>query len=145
VVLEVTERESLDRLADPRAVVSALRSLGCRVAIDDLGAGYSGLTSFAQLEPDIVKIDMSLVREVDTDRRKAQILGRMVELCHDLGVQVVAEGVESIGEWDQLVALGCDLFQGYLIARPGPGFSGPSWPGPQAEDPHGAGPPGPPA
>jgi EAL domain-containing protein (putative c-di-GMP-specific phosphodiesterase class I)/CheY-like chemotaxis protein len=129
IVLEVTERESLDGLPDPRASVGALRERGCRIAVDDLGAGYAGLTSFAHLEPEIVKIDMSLVRGVDQDRRKAHILGRIVDLCHDLGVLVVAEGVETAAERDVLLALDCDLFQGFLIAKPAPGFPSASWPG----------------
>ncbi len=128
VVLEVTERETLDHLPDPRSLVAALRKRGCRVAVDDLGAGYAGLTSFAQLEPDIVKIDMSLVRGVDRDRRKAHILERIVQLCHDLGVQVVAEGVETVDELGELMRVGCDLFQGFLIARPAQGFPTPTWP-----------------
>jgi len=128
VVLEVTERETLDHLPDPRSLVAALRKLGCRVAVDDLGAGYAGLTSFAQLEPDIVKIDMSLVRGVDRDRRQAHILGRIVQLCHDLGVQVVAEGVETVEELEELLRLGCDLFQGFLLAQPAAGFPAPVWP-----------------
>ncbi len=140
VVFEVTERETLDHLPDPRSLVAALRKLGCRVAVDDLGAGYAGLTSFAQLEPDIVKIDMSLVRGVDRDRRQAHILGRIVQLCHDLGVQVVAEGVETVAELEELVRLGCDLFQGFLLAQPAAGFPAPVWP--LGDDARRAAPPG---
>ncbi|MBN2194477.1 MAG: EAL domain-containing protein [Polyangiaceae bacterium] len=128
VVLEVTERETLDRLPDPRRLIAQLRERECRVAVDDLGAGYAGLTTFAQIEPDIVKIDMSLVRGVDQDRRKAQILDGIVKLCHELDVTVVAEGVETTGERDNLLDLGCDLFQGYLIARPAAGFGAAAWP-----------------
>ncbi|MBN2193835.1 MAG: EAL domain-containing response regulator [Polyangiaceae bacterium] len=128
VVLEVTERESLDRLPNPRTAVATLRESGCRIAVDDLGAGYAGLTAFAQLEPDIVKIDMSLVRDIDRDGRRAQILGSIVALCHDLGVTVVAEGIETVGERDAVLRLGCDLFQGYLFARPAVSFTIPSWP-----------------
>ncbi len=128
VVLEVTERETLDRVADPRSAVLALRQKACRVAIDDLGAGYAGLTAFAQLEPDIVKIDMSLVRGVDQDERKSRIIAGITRLCHELGVLVVAEGVETIGERDAVVHLGCDLLQGFLMAKPAAGFGGYAWP-----------------
>lgn len=128
VVLEVTEREALDGLPDVRSSVAAVRAKGCRIALDDLGAGYAGLSSFALLEPDIVKIDISLVRGVDQDQRKAQIIAGIVALCHDLGVTVVAEGVETIGERGELLRVGCDFFQGYLIARPAAGFPTPSWP-----------------
>lgn len=128
VVLEVTERASLDTVRDARASVSALRERGFRIAVDDLGAGYAGLTAFAQLEPEIAKLDMSIVRDVDRDERRARIIQAMTALCHDLGVMVVAEGVETIAERDVLLELGCDLFQGYLIAKPAPPFASPVWP-----------------
>ncbi|MBN2197363.1 MAG: EAL domain-containing protein [Polyangiaceae bacterium] len=134
LVLEVTEREALDRLPDVRGAVSQLREKGCRIAVDDLGAGYAGLSTFAQLLPDIVKIDMSLVRGVDQNPRTAHIIGGIVALFHDLGVTVVAEGIETIGERDELLRLGCDLFQGYLIAKPAAGFPAPRWPEQAARD-----------
>lgn len=128
VVLEVTERASLDRVRDARASVSFLRDRGFRIAVDDLGAGYAGLTAFTQLEPDIAKLDMSIVRDVDRDDRRGRIIRAMTTLCHDLEVLVVAEGVETIAERDVLLDLGCDLFQGYLIAKPAPPFPGLKWP-----------------
>lgn len=122
VVLEITERASLDEVRSARACVARLRALGFRIAIDDLGAGYAGLTSFAVLEPEVVKIDMSLVRDVDTSPMKRKIVRSMVSLCEELKILVVAEGVETPAERDTLVELGCDLFQGYLFARPAPPF-----------------------
>jgi EAL domain-containing protein (putative c-di-GMP-specific phosphodiesterase class I) len=122
VVLEITERASLDAMLDVRDRVAKLRELGFRIALDDLGAGYAGLTSFALLEPEFVKLDMSLVRDVHENATKQKVVGSMVGLCHDMGKQIIAEGVESRGERDVLVALGCDLLQGYFFAKPGKAF-----------------------
>ena len=127
VVLEVTERAGLDQVKDVRQRVASLRALGFRVAIDDLGAGYAGLNSFAYLEPDIVKIDMALVRDVDKEPTKQKLIGSMAKLCADLGIMVVAEGIERREERDVLIDLGCDLLQGYLFARPQRGFPEVAW------------------
>jgi EAL domain-containing protein (putative c-di-GMP-specific phosphodiesterase class I) len=119
VVLEVTERSSLERIPDVRGKMARLRRLGFRIAVDDLGAGYAGLASFSQLEPDIAKLDMSLVRGIDSSATKASIVRSMISVCtQELGTQVVCEGVETEAERDTLQALGADLLQGYLFARP---------------------------
>lgn len=117
-VLEITERAALDDVPDAMAKVRALRDLGFRIAVDDLGAGYAGLTSFVTLEPDIVKLDMSLIRDVDTSTKKQKLVSALVEVCRDLGPMVVAEGVETKAERDTLIGLGCDVLQGYLFSRP---------------------------
>jgi EAL domain-containing protein (putative c-di-GMP-specific phosphodiesterase class I)/CheY-like chemotaxis protein len=120
VVIELTERASLERIPDLRGRVRALRDMGFRLALDDLGAGYAGLTSFASLEPDIVKLDMSLVRGIDSDAVKQRLVGTMVELCRDLRTQVVAEGIQTEAERRTITGLGCDLLQGYLLGWPVP-------------------------
>jgi EAL domain-containing protein (putative c-di-GMP-specific phosphodiesterase class I) len=122
VVLEVTERASLDQVKDVRGTIARLRQIGFRIAIDDLGAGYAGLTSFATLEPDFAKLDMSLVRDVDKSTTKEKLIRSMTLLCKELGIMVVAEGVETAQERATLVELGCDLLQGYLHAKPGRPF-----------------------
>jgi len=127
VVLEITERSALDRVADTRSRVAQLREMGFRIAVDDLGAGYAGLASFALLEPDVVKLDMSLVRDVDSSSTKQKIIRSMAKLASDMGILVVAEGVETSGERDALIELDCDLLQGFLFARPGPPFPVPQW------------------
>jgi EAL domain-containing protein (putative c-di-GMP-specific phosphodiesterase class I) len=127
VVLEITERASLDGIKDVRARVDALRKLGFQIALDDLGAGYAGLTSFAKLQPDFAKLDMSLVRDIDKDTTRQRVVGTMTTLCRDLGARVVAEGVETPAERDALLDLGCDLLQGYLFARPGSAFPRVAW------------------
>jgi EAL domain-containing protein (putative c-di-GMP-specific phosphodiesterase class I) len=122
VVLEITERASLEKVKDVRARIAALREIGFRIAVDDLGAGYAGLTSFALLEPEIVKLDMTLVRDVHQSATKRKLIRSMAELCKDMGMLVVGEGVEIVEERDCLVELGCDLLQGYFFAKPGRPF-----------------------
>jgi two-component system, cell cycle sensor histidine kinase and response regulator CckA len=128
VVLEVTERASLHGVKNVTACVAKLNGLGFQIAIDDLGAGYAGLTSFTQLGPAVAKLDMSLVRGVDADARRQSIVRSMKTLCDELGMLVVAEGVETPMERDMLGQLGCDLLQGYLFAKPARGFDTPKWP-----------------
>lgn len=127
VVLEITERASLGKIENIRKTVAELRERGFRIAVDDLGAGYAGLTSFALLEPEIVKLDMTLVRDIDSSPVKRKLVGSMTALCRDMGLLIVCEGVETTAEYDTLIALGCDLYQGYLFARPGRAFPEPSW------------------
>jgi EAL domain-containing protein (putative c-di-GMP-specific phosphodiesterase class I) len=127
VVLEITERASLDGVNDARGKIAELRRMGFRIAIDDLGAGYAGLTSFATLEPEFVKLDMSLVRDVDKNPTKEKLIRSMTSLCKELGMMVVAEGVETPHERDVLESLGCDLLQGYLLAKPGKPFPAFAW------------------
>jgi EAL domain-containing protein (putative c-di-GMP-specific phosphodiesterase class I) len=118
IVLEITERATLEGMQDIRKRVAALRSLGYRIAIDDLGAGYAGLTSFAHLEPDVVKIDRSLVQDIGSDRTKQKLLSSLASLCGQLDMSVICEGIETLEERDTLLNLHCDLLQGYLFARP---------------------------
>jgi EAL domain-containing protein (putative c-di-GMP-specific phosphodiesterase class I) len=127
VVLEITERASLDHVKDVRARIATLRQNGFRIAIDDLGAGYAGLTSFATLEPEFVKLDMALVRDVHRIPTKEKLLRSMTTLCKELGIKVVAEGVETREECEVLVSAGCDFLQGYLFAKPGRPFPTFKW------------------
>ena len=113
------ERASLDRVGDVRSRIGQLRELGFRIAVDDLGAGYAGLSSFSQLEPDIAKLDMSLVRGIDQSPRKGSIVRSMITVCtKELHTKLVCEGVETVAERDALLDLGADLLQGYLFGRP---------------------------
>lgn len=125
VTLEMTERAALDEVPDVGERVANLRGLGFRIAVDDLGAGYAGLTTLATLRPDVVKIDMSLVRSVHKDPIKQRLVGSMAALCRDIGMLVVAEGVEVAEERDVLAGCGCDTMQGYLFGRPGPNLDPP--------------------
>ena len=122
VVLEITERAALHDVKDIQARVSVLRFHGYRIAIDDLGAGYAGLSSFVALEPEVVKFDMSLVRGLHQSPIKRRLVASMAALCQEMGIRVVAEGVEVKDERDCARACGCHLTQGYLFAKPGRPF-----------------------
>jgi EAL domain-containing protein (putative c-di-GMP-specific phosphodiesterase class I) len=125
IVLEITERAPLDRVRDIRRRMTSLRAMGFRIALDDLGAGYAGLTSFALLEPEFVKLDMALVRNIDQQPSKQTVVRTMITMCKELGMIVTAEGIETAEERDELMRLGCDLMQGYLFSRPGEPFPKP--------------------
>lgn len=127
IVLEVTERTSLAEVPDIQQRIATLRAMGFRLAIDDLGAGFAGLASFTALEPDIAKLDMSLVRHIDRSTSQRRFVNGLTKMCHELGMLVVAEGIETEPERDVLVDLGCDLLQGYRFARPSRDFSVPTW------------------
>lgn len=118
VVLEVTERASLDSLTDVASRARRLRDAGFRIALDDMGAGYAGLTAFTTLEPEFVKLDMSLIRNIGQSITKQRVVQSMVQLCRELSMRVVAEGVETREELACVGELGCDLLQGYYLGRP---------------------------
>ncbi|HEX3771080.1 MAG TPA: EAL domain-containing response regulator [Polyangiaceae bacterium] len=127
IVLEVTERASLEVVKNLDDRVRKLREIGFVLAIDDLGSGYAGLTSFASLDPAMAKLDMSLIRGIDAQPKKQSIVRSMCQLCDELNILVVAEGVEKPAERDTLVALGCNLLQGYLFSRPERGLPVPAF------------------
>ncbi|MHB1298318.1 MAG: EAL domain-containing protein [Gemmatimonadaceae bacterium] len=118
VVLEITERASIDKMGDIGPVVNDLRRLKYRLAVDDLGTGYAGLASFTQLSPEFVKLDRSLVMGIDKHPTKQRVVQAMYNLCADLGMTVISEGIETVEERDALLALGADYVQGYFFARP---------------------------
>lgn len=126
VVLEITERASLDEVSDARFRVAELRARGFRIAIDDLGAGHARMNLFTPLDTDFVKLDISLVRDIHQHRVKQQLVESITRLCRDQGIQVIGEGVEVAEEGRVLAELGCELLQGYHIARPGPPFPTPA-------------------
>ena len=129
VILEMTERADLAKVKDVLPRVQRLRAMGFRIAVDDLGAGYAGLSSFAVLEPEFTKLDMSLVRGAGSSPVKQRVVGSMVGLCRDLGSRVVAEGIETAEDRDVLSKLGCELMQGYFFAKPGKPFPDVRWDG----------------
>jgi EAL domain-containing protein (putative c-di-GMP-specific phosphodiesterase class I)/CheY-like chemotaxis protein len=126
-VLEITERAAINNMSELASKTLELRGMGFRVAVDDLGAGYAGLSTFSQLEPDFVKLDMSLVRGIDYSGSRRSVVRAMVKLCDELGIQVISEGVETPAERDALLLEGCELLQGYLFAKPNRGFPTPGW------------------
>jgi EAL domain-containing protein (putative c-di-GMP-specific phosphodiesterase class I) len=122
IVFEVTERAQLTSAQALAETLRALRAVGYRVALDDLGEGYAGLSWLVKLTPDIAKLDMSLVRDIQGSRMKRELVGSLVSVCRRARTLVVAEGVETPAEAETLRDLGCDLLQGYHFARPGPPF-----------------------
>lgn len=118
VVLEITERTKLDTSLNLPVRVKQLRDLGYRLAVDDLGAGYSGLSSITQLEPSIVKLDMSLVRDIHESMTRRAVVASMVILCQSMNIEIIAEGIEKLEEAEALWDLGIELTQGYLFGRP---------------------------
>jgi len=118
VVFEAVESEEVRDTGHLLNVLSYYRNAGFQVALDDLGSGYGSLTLLTQLRPDFVKLDMALIRGVDQDPFKAILASKLLEAAHDGGIQTIAEGVETVGEWRWLRDHGADFAQGYLFARP---------------------------
>lgn len=118
IIFEITESEKVDDLAHVRNIVDYYRQRGFRTAIDDFGAGYSGLNLLAEIQTDLMKLDMALIRNID-QRRSSQIIVRgIMQVCRELNMQVIAEGIESYEEFAVLQDMGIELFQGYYFARP---------------------------
>jgi EAL domain-containing protein (putative c-di-GMP-specific phosphodiesterase class I) len=120
IVLEITEREDVKNVQGLEQKLVDLRMLGFRIAIDDLGAGYAGLTSFATLEPDYAKLDLALVRGIHQSLLRQRVVRSVVGLAQELDIIVVAEGVEFEEEFECLRSFGIRYFQGYLLGRPNP-------------------------
>lgn len=119
VVVELTERHSLEQFSDLTERIARLRKLGYGIAIDDLGAGYASLSCINDVQPDIVKLDMSLVRGIDRSLCKLTLVRSIIGACQaELGIQVVCEGVETSAERETLLGAGANLMQGYLFGRP---------------------------
>jgi EAL domain-containing protein (putative c-di-GMP-specific phosphodiesterase class I) len=129
VVLEVTERSSMDQIPDIDEKLTELRRLGFRIAIDDLGTGYSGLTCLVRFAPEFVKYDKELVEKIQDSPARIHLVRSLEGLCGELRIQSIAEGVELEAERQALAGLGCDLLQGYIFDRPAKGFSAIAVPG----------------
>ena len=112
VILEVTEGEVIADYANLGQQLNEFRSMGLKVAIDDFGAGYSGLNMLADFQPDQIKIDMNLVRGIERHGPRQAIVRAIVQVCGDLGIDVIAEGVESLAEYAWFAEHGVRLFQG---------------------------------
>lgn len=119
LIFEMTEHEKITDYKLLESIFAVYHANRFRHALDDFGAGHSGLGLLAQFPFDVVKIDMSVLRNLDTDTRRHRIVDGIVSLCRKLATTVVAEGVETQAECAALRALGITLFQGYLFAKPG--------------------------
>ncbi|RYF55916.1 MAG: diguanylate phosphodiesterase, partial [Comamonadaceae bacterium] len=118
LIVEVTEDEAISQFDDFLLALKKLRGAGIGVAIDDFGAGHAGLAMLASFQPEKLKIDRQIITGIDADGPRQAIVRAIVGCCRELGISVVAEGVERIEEWIWLRSAGIRLFQGYLFARP---------------------------
>jgi EAL domain-containing protein (putative c-di-GMP-specific phosphodiesterase class I) len=118
IVLEIAEKDYMRGTKEVEGRMAQLRLPGFRVAIADLGAGDNGPAAFALLEPNFVKLDIALVRDVHLQPRKQALVRKINAMCLDLDLTLIGEGIEKREERDELAEMGCDLMQGYLFARP---------------------------
>ena len=121
VVLEVTERDPIENFTEARQIIAALQGLGVRIAIDDVGTGHNGLSYMLKLGVDIIKIDKMFVDAIGTDRNSTTIVETLIDLAHNMRMDVVAEGVENFEQVIHLRELGVRSAQGYVFAPPLPG------------------------
>ena len=122
IVLEITERVAIQEWDSFKKTLRQFRGYGFKVAIDDMGAGYSSLQAIAELEPDFLKFDISLVRNIHENLIKIGLLETLVALSSKIHAQVIAEGIESKEEYHALLSLGVQLGQGYYFAAPSTDF-----------------------
>jgi EAL domain-containing protein (putative c-di-GMP-specific phosphodiesterase class I) len=120
-VLEITETVAMSNSDAANIQLSKLKEAGFRIAIDDFGVGYSNLAQLYKMQFDCIKIDRSLIEHIDTDIHAQRIIGFTIGMAHEMGKQVVAEGIETEGQHRELQKLGCDYAQGYLFGKPMPG------------------------
>ena len=133
IIFEFTEAERLDT-GHLLNILRSYRAMGFKTAIDDFGAGYAGLGLLTDFQPDIVKLDMALIRSIGQSSVKQKIVGSTLQLLRDLGIAPICEGIETQEEYETLRDLGVELMQGYLFAQPGLGeLPTPAWPAPQDE------------
>jgi EAL domain-containing protein (putative c-di-GMP-specific phosphodiesterase class I) len=120
LVIEITEHEAVEDYDTLCDALGLLRTRGVRVAIDDAGAGFASLRHALRLDPHILKVDISLVRDIDTDRARRALASALIRFAEEMDVAIVAEGIETPAELDTLRSLGVQFGQGYFLARPSP-------------------------
>ncbi len=118
IIFEVNEAEPIGDRGHLRGIFAEYRRQGFKTAIDDFGAGYAGLALLADFEPDLIKLDMDLIRNVHQDKTRRAIIAGAVQTCRALGIGIIAEGIETDDEMTALRDLGVTLMQGYRFARP---------------------------
>ncbi len=128
IIFEFTEVERLDT-AHLLDILRSYQAMGFKTAVDDFGAGFSGLGLLSKFQPDIVKLDMDLIRGIDADPVRRAIVGSAIRMLKELEITALCEGVETEGEFETLRDLGVNLMQGYLFARPAlRALATPNWP-----------------
>jgi EAL domain-containing protein (putative c-di-GMP-specific phosphodiesterase class I) len=120
LIIELTEHEPVEDYEALRSALTRLRRRGARIAIDDVGAGFASLRHIVRLSPDIIKLDLSLTHEIETDASSRAATCALIDLADRTGAMVTAEGIETEGTLEVLCALGVDHGQGYLLGRPEP-------------------------
>jgi len=118
IIFEFTEGEKVIDIKHLKGIVDYYQSQGFKTAIDDFGAGYAGLNLLAEIQTDLVKIDMDLIRGIEVSRARQAIVKSVVRMCADLNIDVIAEGIETYEELTALRSFGVELFQGYYFAKP---------------------------
>ncbi|MFC6790542.1 EAL domain-containing protein [Methylobacterium komagatae] len=118
IMFEFTENERFRDIEHLKRIVAAYRQQGFMTALDDFGAGFAGLSLLANFQPDLIKIDMDVLRGLDADARRRSIVAGIVSIGHSLGISILAEGIETAAELETVRGLGIDLVQGYHFARP---------------------------
>ena len=118
IEFEITESVLMENLDEVIMHMEKLQKLGCRFAIDDFGTGYSSLAQLKQLPVDTIKIDRSFIQDAENDHHDRQIVQAVIAMSHYLGLDVIAEGVESVEQLDFIHKANCDLAQGYLFSKP---------------------------
>jgi len=119
IMFEFTEVEKVEDTAHIKRVVDYYQSLGFKTATDDFGAGYSGLNLLADFQTDIIKLDMALIRDINSDKKRQLIVTHCLNMFRDLNITALAEGIETVEEYVWLKHAGVELMQGYLFAKPG--------------------------
>jgi EAL domain-containing protein (putative c-di-GMP-specific phosphodiesterase class I) len=120
LIVELTEHAVIADYARFNAAVSGLRERGIRLAVDDAGSGFASLRHILDVHPEIIKLDMALTRHIDRDDGRRALASALCDFAGNLGAQVIAEGIEEQQELDELLGLGIEYGQGYLLGRPGP-------------------------
>jgi len=119
IYLEVTEQEIIKEQQQFVKLANEYHGMGMKVAIDDFGAGYSGLNMLANFPPDLVKLDISLIKDINQNGPRQSIIKAVKQVCFDLGIELLAEGVETMAEYSWLRQQEIEIFQGFLFAKPG--------------------------
>ncbi|HEX2424321.1 MAG TPA: EAL domain-containing protein [Actinomycetota bacterium] len=120
IVLEITEHEPVEDYDELATALERLRGRGARIAIDDAGAGFASLRHTLRLDPDVIKLDISLTRHIDGDRGKRALAKALISFAEEMRMDIVAEGIETKDELETLLGLGARLGQGFYLARPAP-------------------------
>lgn len=118
IVLEITEQAPIDKVENFEAILNDIRSLGIKIALDDVGSGYSGLKTILKVMPDYIKIDMDLTRNIHKDNMRRNLVKGLINMCRDCNMKIIVEGIECKEELETLMDLGAYGGQGYFLQKP---------------------------